>query len=595
MEIKERVACLHELMKKQGIDIYIVPTADFHQSEYVGAHFKTIEFITGFSGEGGVAVFTQEEARLWVDGRFFIQGAIQLKGTTVELMKIGEPGVPDMMDYLESIMDEGKVLGFDGRTVSVGEGQAYADVAEKHGAKIVYDVDLVDEVWEDRPPFSEEPAFIVEVKYAGEAVASKLSRIREVMREAGANTHILTTLDDIGWMLNIRGNDIDFFPMVLGYAIVTMDSVELYIDEDKFDTPEKLELSSEGVVFHPYNDIYEDVKKFGADTVALIDAGKLNYALYNNIPEEVKTVEARNPEILMKAIKNDTELANIRVAQIKDSIAHVKFMKWVKENYNKIEISEMSAMDKLEELRIEQGNYIRQSFAPISSYGEHAAIVHYSSSPETDVVLKEGNFFLTDTGAGFYEGSTDITRTYALGEVSDLMKEHFTLVAISNLSLANVKFMEGANGMNLDLLARKPFWDRNMNFNHGTGHGVGYLLNIHEAPSGFRWQFRSHEVEPFRENMVITDEPGVYIEGSHGVRLENEILCCKGVRNEYGQFMYFEPITFIPFDLDAIDPEIMTAEEKKMLNDYHKAVYEKIAPYLDEEERAFLENYTRAI
>lgn len=595
MEIKERVACLRKKMAEKGIDVYIVPTADFHQSEYVGAHFKTIEFITGFSGEGGVAVFTKDEARLWVDGRFFIQAAIQLKGTTVEMMKMGEPGVPAMTDYLDEILKEGSVLGFDGRTVSIGEGQLYADIAAKNQATVVYSEDLIDEVWEDRPPFSTEPAFVLDVKYAGETAASKLERVREEMKKAGANAHILTTLDDINWLLNFRGDDIDFFPMVLSYAIVKMNGVELYIDENKFDTAAKEQLEADGVVFHPYNDIYEDVKKLGSDVNVMIDPGKLNYAMFNNLPESIKTVEARNPEILMKAIKNEVELKNIRIAQIKDSIAHVKFMKWIKENYNKIEISEMSAMDKLEELRIEQGNYIRQSFAPISSYGEHAAIVHYSSSPETDVVIKEGNFFLTDTGAGFYEGSTDITRTYAIGEVPQEMKDHFTLVAISNLSLANVKFMAGATGMNLDLLARKPFWDRNMNFNHGTGHGVGYLLNIHEAPSGFRWQMRSHEIEPFRENMIITDEPGVYIEGSHGVRLENEILCRKGVCNEYGQFMYFEPITYIPFDLDAINPDIMTAEDKKMLNDYHALVWEKISPYLEGDEKEFLKQYTRLI
>lgn len=594
MEIKDRVVCLRKKMLEKGIDVYVVPTADFHQSEYVGAHFKTIEYITGFTGEGGIAVFTKDEARLWVDGRFFIQGEIQLKGTTVDLMKIGEPGVPAMIDYLEDLLQPEMVLGFDGRTVSVGEGQEYADIASRKGAKVVYSEDLIDEIWTDRPSLSTEPAFLLDVKYSGETTASKLSRVREEMKKAGADAHILTTLDDLGWLLNFRGNDIDFFPMVLGYAIVKMGKVELYADENKFDADMKKTLAADGVVFHPYNDIYKDVCNLG-DVSVMIDYGKLNYAMYNNIPATTKLVKARNPEILMKAIKNETEIANIKKAQIKDSIAHLKFMKWVKENYNKIEISEMSAMDKLEELRIEQGNYIRQSFAPISSYGEHAAIVHYSSSPETDVVIKEGNFFLTDTGAGFYEGSTDITRTYALGEVSQIMKDHFTLVAISNLSLANVKFMEGANGMNLDLLARKPFWDRNLNFNHGTGHGVGYLLNIHEAPSGFRWQYRSHEVEPFRENMIITDEPGIYIEGSHGVRLENEILCRKGERNEYGQFMYFEPITFIPFDLDAINPDIMTAEDKKMLNDYHKSVYEKIAPHLDEEERAFLEKYTRAI
>ncbi len=595
MDIKNRVACLHKLMREKGIDVYIVPTADYHQSEFVGAHFKTTEFITGFSGEGGVAVFTQSDAHLWVDGRFFIQGEIELRGTTVELMKMGEPGVPMMTDYLDSILSEGMVLGFDGRTVSVGEGQRYEKIAEKHGTKVIFAEDLVNDIWKYRPSISTEPAFLLDVKYAGETVSSKLTRVREAMNAAGADVHILTTLDDIGWLLNIRGNDIDFFPMVLSYAIVTMDSVELYFDKTKFDEAAQQQLTADGVVFHPYNDIYKDVTKLGQDVVALIDKDRLNYALYKIIPDTVKTVEARNPEVLMKAIKNDVELENIRIAQIKDSIAHIKFMKWIKENYNKIEISEMSAMDKLEELRAEQGNYIHQSFEPISAYGEHAAIIHYTSSPETDVVLKAGNLFLTDTGAGFYEGSTDITRTYALGEVPQLMKDHFTVVATSNLRLANARFLEGANGMNLDIIARQPFWERNMNFNHGTGHGVGYLLNIHEAPIGFRWRYSSHDSEPFHENMIITDEPGIYIEGSHGIRLENELLCCRGEYNEYGQFMYFEPITFIPFDLDAVNPDIMTAEDKKLLNDYHKSVYDKIAPHLNEEERAFLEKYTRAI
>ena len=594
MEIKDRVVCLRKKMLEKGIDVYVVPTADFHQSEYVGAHFKTIEYITGFTGEGGIAIFTKDEAHLWVDGRFFIQGEIELEGTTVDLMKIGEPGVPAMIDYLEGLLQPGMVLGFDGRTVSVGEGQEYAEIASRKNVKVVYSEDLIDEIWTDRPSLSTEPAFMLDVKYSGETTSSKLARVREEMVKAGADAHILTTLDDLGWLLNFRGNDVEFFPMVLGYAIIKMDRVELYADENKFNADMKKAFVADGIVFHPYNDIYKDACNLG-DISVMIDYDKLNYAMYNNIPATTKLVKARNPEILMKSIKNETEIANIKKAQIKDSIAHLKFMKWLKENYNKIEITELSAMDKLEELRIEQGNYIHQSFAPISSYGEHAAIVHYSSSPETDVLIKEGNLFLTDTGAGYYEGSTDITRTYAIGEVSEIMKEHFTLVAISNLRLANVKFMEGANGVNLDLLARKPFWDRSLNFNHGTGHGVGYLLNIHEAPAGFRWRDVRHELEPFHENMIVTDEPGIYIEGSHGVRLENEILCCKGERNEYGQFMYFDPITFIPFDLDAINPDIMTAEDKKMLNDYHKKVYEMIAPHLDEEERVFLAKYTRAI
>ena len=595
MTVPERLSALRKCMEEKNIDVYVVPTADFHQSEYVGEHFKARKFITGFSGSAGTAVITKTEARLWTDGRYFIQAAAQLEGTTVELMKMGEPDVPELNAYIEEVLKEGETLGFDGRVVSVGEGEGYAAIARKKNAKVNYQVDLIDEIWEDRPVLSEEPAFDLDVKYAGENVASKLARIREEMKEAGTNVHVVSTIDDICWTLNIRGNDIDFFPLVLSYGIITMDSFELYIDERKLDDKLKAKLAKDGVNLHPYNDIYEDVKKFGSDVVAMIDPGKLNYALFNNIPENVKTVKKRNPAILMKAIKNPVEIENIRKAQIKDSVAHVRFMKWLKENVGKMKITEMSASDKLDEFRAEMGNFIRPSFEPISSFGEHGAIVHYTSSPETDVELKEGQLFLTDTGAGFYEGSTDVTRTYALGEVPQIMKDHFTLVAISNLQLGSAKFLEGSTGMILDILARKPFWDRDLNFNHGTGHGVGYLLNIHEGPAGFRWKYRKGETEVLQEGMVITDEPGIYIEGSHGIRLENELLICKGTLNEYGQFMYFEAITLIPMDLDAINPDIMTQEDKKLLNDYHAKVYEVIAPYLNEEEQEWLKKYTRAV
>lgn len=595
MTVPERLSALRKCMEEKNIDVYVVPTADFHQSEYVGEHFKARKFITGFSGSAGTAVITKTEARLWTDGRYFIQAAAQLEGTTVELMKMGEPDVPELNAYIEEVLKEGETLGFDGRVVSVGEGEGYAAIARKKNAKVNYQVDLIDEIWEDRPVLSEEPAFDLDVKYAGENVASKLARIREEMKEAGTNVHVVSTIDDICWTLNIRGNDIDFFPLVLSYGIITMDSFELYIDERKLDDKLKAKLAKDGVNLHPYNDIYEDVKKFGSDVVAMIDPGKLNYALFNNIPENVKTVKKRNPAILMKAIKNPVEIKNIRKAQIKDSVAHVRFMKWLKENVGKMKITEMSASDKLDEFRAEMGNFIRPSFEPISSFGEHGAIVHYTSSPETDVELKEGQLFLTDTGAGFYEGSTDVTRTYALGEVPQIMKDHFTLVAISNLQLGSAKFLEGSTGMILDILARKPFWDRDLNFNHGTGHGVGYLLNIHEGPAGFRWKYRKGETEVLQEGMVITDEPGIYIEGSHGIRLENELLTCKGTLNEYGQFMYFEAITLIPMDLDAINPDIMTQEDKKLLNDYHAKVYEVIAPYLNEEEQEWLKKYTRAV
>lgn len=595
MNIAKRIEELRSLMKEKNMDAYIVPTADFHQSEYVGEHFKARKFITGFSGSAGTAVITTTEAKLWTDGRYFIQAAKQIEGTGVELMKMGEPGVPSIEEYLEAKLPEKTVLGFDGRVVAMGEGQGYEAIVSAKNGSILYDYDLIDSIWKDRPVLSEEPAFELGVEYAGETVASKLNRIRQYMKECGATTHILTTLDDICWTLNIRGNDIEFFPLVLSYAVITMDKMVVYINEAKLSDEIKSNFAKDGIELRPYNDIYEDVKKIDKNEVLLIDPSKLNYALYNNLPEGAQKVEKINPEILFKAIKNETEIKNIRVAQIKDSVAHVRFMKWLKENIGKEKITEISASEKLNSFRAEMGNFIRPSFEPISSFGEHAAIVHYTSSPETDVEFHEGTFYLSDTGAGFIEGSTDITRTFALGEVPAIMKEHFTLVAISNMQLANAKFMYGSTGQVLDILARKPFWDRNLNFNHGTGHGIGYLLNIHEAPIGFRWQHRAHEAHPFEAGMIITNEPGIYIEGSHGIRLENELLCQAGEKNEYGQFMYFEPITYIPIDLDALEPSMMSDEDKKLLNDYHKLVFEKVSPHLNDEEKEWLAKYTREI
>ena len=595
MTVAERLSALRKCMQDKHIDMYIVPTADFHQSEYVGEHFKARAYITGFTGSAGTAVITLHDAKLWTDGRYFLQAAKELEGTGVTLMKMFEPGVPTIEEYLEAELKSGQTLSFDGRVVSVGEGDAYASIAKKNGAKIDYQEDLIDVIWTDRPPLSDKPVWFLEEKYSGESSKSKLSRIRKEMEDAGCDTHIVSTLDDICWTLNIRGNDIDFFPLVLSYAIIKKDSFEFYIDERKLDEKLKSILKKDDVILHPYNDIYEDVKKLPENATVLIDKAKLNYAIFNNIPASVSIVNKRNPEILMKALKNPVEVENIKKAEIKDSIAHVRFMKWLKENLGKIRITEMSASEKLDEFRAEMGNFIRDSFEPISSYGPHSAIVHYSSSPETDVELKAGSLYLSDTGAGFYEGSTDITRTYALGEVPQKMKDDFTIVAISNLQLASAKFLQGSTGLTLDILARKPFWDRGLNYNHGTGHGVGYLLNIHEGPAGFRYKYRAGETEEIQEGMVITDEPGLYIEGSHGIRLENELLARKGVQNEYGQFLYFETITLIPFDLDAINPAILDEENKKLLNEYHKRVYEEIAPHLNEEEKAFLKKYTRAV
>ena len=595
MTVKERIEQLRELMRKNGIDAYVVPTSDFHQSEYVGEHFKARKFITGFTGSAGTAVITLDEARLWTDGRYFTQATKQLEGSGVELMRMAEPGVPTINEYLKSTLVEGNCLGFDGRVVAMGEGQGYEEITKANKATIKYEVDLIDEIWEDRPELSKKPAFKLGEEYAGESASSKIERIREYMKECGATYHTIATIDDICWVLNMRGDDIDFFPLVLSYMVVKMDGVDLYIDETKLNDELKAEFAEIGVAVHPYNNVYADTKKIPAGETILIDPARLNYAIYSNIPEGVAKVEERNPEVLFKAMKNPKEIENMRIAQIKDSVAHVKFMKWVKENVETMEITEMSASEKLDELREEMGNFIRPSFEPISAYADHAAMMHYCSKPETDVRLREGSVYLTDTGAGFWEGTTDITRTFVLGEVSDTIKEHFTLVAMCNLRLANATFLQGCVGMNLDILARKALWERGLDYKCGTGHGVGYLLNIHEAPTSLRWRYRAGDTHKFEEGMILTDEPGVYIEGSHGIRLENELLVCMGEQNEYGQFMYFEPITYIPFDLDGIVPEVMNSDDIKYLNEYHKLVFEKVSPYLDEEETEWLRKYTREI
>lgn len=595
MTTQEKLTALRQLMEKQGIDIYIVPTADYHQSEYVGKYFEERAFLTGFTGSAGTAVVTKEAAYLWTDGRYFIQAAQQLEGSGIELQKMGEPGVPTIDEFLKDTLAEKGILGFDGRTIDLSQGKAFEEIVNEKNGKIIANVDLVGEVWTDRPELSKEPAFLLEEKYTGESTESKLARIREAIAKAGATTQIITSLDDIDWMLNIRGNDVSYFPLLLSYAVVNKDNVELYADESKFDASIQKMFAANHVKVYPYNDIYERVKTFTEEDVLFIDPTQTNYALFSNIPENVKTVQKENPIILMKSIKNEVEIQNIRRAHLKDAIAHTKFMYWLKTNVGKMRITEISASEKLESLRAEQEGFIRPSFGPISAYKEHAALCHYSSTPETDVELKPEGLFLTDTGGGYLEGSTDITRTVSLGPVSIEQKKHFTIVVCSMLTLADARFLYGCDGSVLDYAAREPFWRAGLNFNHGTGHGVGYLGNIHEGPARIAWNQKPEVRRPLEAGQIVTDEPGIYIEGSHGIRIENELLVCNGKKNGYGQFMYFEPLTFVPIDLDALDKDAMTVREKMLLDAYHRKVFSLISPYLNEDEKNWLRVYTRQI
>ena len=470
----------------------------------------------------------------------------------------------------------------------------------KKGATLKTDSDLIDMVWEDRPSLSKEPAFYLEEKYTGESIVSKLARVREAMKEKQADYHVIAALDDINWIINLRGNDISYFPLLLSYAVITMDDMLLYIDENKLSDDILAKLAEANIKLRPYNAIYEDVLTLEAGKSVLIDPKRINYELYNLLSKNMVIIEAENPTVLMKSMKNETELANFRIAQVKDGVALTRFMKWVKDSFADPsvdpEITELSAIDKLEEFRQQQTDYIRQSFDPIIAYGENAALPHYSPTVESNAKVYPGNFLLADTGGGYMQGSTDITRTFAVGELSDVMKRDFTLVMLGNLHLGDAVFFEYTYGYELDIYARQPLMKYGLNFNHGTGHGVGYLMNIHEAPVNIRPYGRGAENgHPLMLGMIATNEPGYYLEGSYGIRIENEIVVNLRQHTENRDLYEFEAITYVPIDLDAVDESIMTDADKALLNQYHKMVYDKLSPHLTEEENEWLKVYTREI
>lgn len=595
--IAERIAALRAEMKKRNIDMYIVPTSDFHESEYVGDYFKARKYITGFTGSAGTAVITMTEAGLWTDGRYFIQAEKQLSGTPVTLFKMGEEGVPTVKEYVEKNLKEGACLGFDGRVINAADGASYEEIVKKKQGTVYVTEDLVGIIWKDRPQLPMNPVFILEEKYAGESTKSKLSRIREKMQEKQTGIHILTSLYDIAWLFNIRGGDIACVPVVLSFAAVTMQEAYWFIHEEVLDDKLKAYCKENNIIIRPYEAIYDYAGEITEEEAVLLDKNIVNYRICHSLKEKVTVVSESNPTELMKAVKNETELNNIRNAHIKDGVAFTKFMYWLKTNIGKMKITEISASDYLEERRREQELFVDLSFETISAYGANAAMMHYCATPESDAELKPEGFLLVDSGGHYLDGSTDITRTMALGTLTEEEKFHFTTVCRSNLNLAAAKFLYGCRGTNLDILSRGPLWNLGLDYKCGTGHGIGYLLNVHEGPNGFRWKIVPERNDScvMEAGMVTTDEPGVYLEGKYGIRTENELICKKAEKNEYGQFMEFETITYAPIDLDAILPEEMTGTERKLLNDYHKMVYEKISPYLEPEEKEWLKEYTRAI
>lgn len=582
-------------MREGRIDAYLVPTSDYHESEYVGRHFACREYITGFTGSAGTALIGRDWAGLWTDGRYFVQAAAELDGSGVELMRMGEQGVPTIEEYLEQHLPQQGILGFDGRVVSARMGEDLKKRLESRNVSFAYTEALIGEIWEDRPELSAEPVWVLEERYAGRPATEKIAELRLEMKKAQATVHILTTLDDIVWLLNIRGNDIPHNPVVLSYAAVTEKEFLLFLNPKVLSAEVRAYLEGLGVTICPYQEIYTYVQELYHERV-LLEKGKVNYAIVNYINDSNRIIDRMNPTVMKKAQKTQTEIENLKKAHIRDGVAMTRFIYWMKHNIGRIPMTECSVAEHLQALRREQGA-LDESFATISAYGPNAAMCHYHAEEDSCAELKPQGLYLVDSGGQYLEGTTDITRTMALGPVTDEEREHYTLVLMSMLRLGHVKFLEGCSGLSLDYVARELMWQRGLNYNHGTGHGVGYLLNVHERPVGIRFKTvpERQDGAAFLPGMVCSDEPGLYIEGSHGIRTENLMFCKEAEATEYGRFFTFEYLTYVPIDLGPVDVTLMEARDIAYLNEYHSQVYEKLSPYLEKDEAEWLRGVTQPI
>ena len=612
----ERLLSLRNQMKEAGVHCMVIPTSDYHNSEYVSDFFMARKYFSGFTGSAGTLVVTPDEAALFTDGRYFIQAAKELKDSGITLMKMGEPEVPTMTEYVDQKLQQGWTLCFDGRVLTSSKGSELEEIARKHGGQLRFDLDLCDAAWENRPALIHHPVFVLSEEYAGESVEEKLTRVREEMKKEEAGLHVLTSLDDIAWLYNIRSNDVECCPVVLAYTMVTKDRALLFAEEGFAageDTSARERMEKAGVEIYPYDRFYEMLGSVAAQATKeekasgiWIDESQVNFRVLKELQkicaEEgaqagTKLLNKENPTTLMKSIKNETELKHTRRAHIKDAVAVTKFMYWLKKNIGSIPMDEVSVAEKIDGLRAQQDGFIELSFPTISAYGTNGAIIHYGPQKETCAVLKPEGMLMVDSGGHYIDGTTDITRTFILGPVTSEMKKHYTLVLRAMLSMRATRFLHGCTGANLDIRAREVLWEHGLDYKHGTGHGVGNILNVHEGPQSFRWKLLPDAGKPavFEEGMITSDEPGIYLENQYGIRIENEILCRKGEENEYGQFMYFEDLTFVPIDLDGVELSQMSELDKERLNEYHAAVFEKLEPYFEGEELTWLRHVTRAV
>ena len=597
MQIVDRLRAFRARMEEENMAVVIVPTADAHASEYLADHFKTRQWLSGFTGSAGTLVVGREQAALFTDGRYFIQAEAQLAGTGISLMRMGTPGVPSVAEYVCTLARAGERCGVDFSVISAHFAADMSDTLAGHEIALRDTGDWFASLWTDRPAMPQDPVYVLDEAYTGMSAGAKLSAIREAMDRAGADVHVSNVLDEIAWTLNVRGSDVHCTPVVMSYLLVSRQEALWFVDTKKVGEPVREALFAQGVYLREYDEIQAALEAIEPGTRVMIDGKKLTANLCAALAD-TSIVQRENPAFRMKAVKNDVELANLRAAHVKDGLAVTRLMYWLKQSAGKAEMDELSVTEKLLSLRAQQPHFISPSFDTICAYRAHAAMMHYKATPESNAKIEAADLLLIDSGAQYLEGTTDITRTFAMGEVTQVQKEHFTAVLCGMLNLQNAKFLHGCTGIALDVLARGPMWDMDIDYRCGTGHGVGCLLSVHEGPNSFRWYKSPTRSEDtvLEASMVTTDEPGIYIEGSHGIRIENELVCRKLEENEYGQFMGFEAITCAPVDLDAVIPEKMTLRQRAWLNEYHAFVRETLSPLMENDaERAWLAHATRAI
>ena len=583
MTINQRIEALREVMQRDHLAAFIFPSTDPHQGEYVPDHWKGREWISGFNGSAGTAVVTMTSAALWTDSRYFIAAEEQLRGTEFKLMKLKMPDTPTIPEWIGKECGAGAEVGLDGMVNSANAVKdLIADLRQQGGITLRTNLDPLSQIWKDRPAIPENPVEIYPMEYAGENCRDKIARIRKALREKHADGMLMSALDDIAWTLNLRGADVHCNPVFVSYLLISSKDVTLYINKVKLTPQVEAYLAAEGIAVAPYEDVAKGLKDYFEYNI-LLDPDEVNYTLYKQVTREI--VEAESPVKRMKTIKNPTEIAGFKSAMLKDGIAMVKFLHWLKPAVEAGGQTEITVSDKLESLRAEQPLYRDISFDTIAGYQAHGAIVHYEATPETDIPLKPEGFLLLDSGAQYLDGTTDITRTIALGPLTEEQKRVYTLVLKGHIQMELCKFPSGASGTQLDVLAREALWREGLNYMHGTGHGVGTYLNVHEGPHQFRMEWRP---APLVAGMTITDEPGIYLEGKFGVRIENTLLITPYKETQFGQFLQFESLTLCPIDTTPVIRELLLDEEIAWLNAYHKRVFETVSPYLNEEETIWL-------